>query len=147
MDRNKLWLKNEDEYLKVFYLEKSIEELIKDLHNINDKTVRTEISIVNRAYKLNLYKTQKKDLKFLKEIVTDYIKLNKYTLDEISKKTNVSISLINKFFELNKKPSLKHYEELEGKYYRNENDILNELNAEYKIKDLKGWELEQIKKK
>ena len=33
------------------------------------------------------------------------------------------------------------------KYYRNENDILNELNAEYKIKDLKGWELEQINKK
>jgi len=147
MDKKKLWLKNEDEYLKVFYLEKSIEELIKDLHNINDKIVRTEISIVNRAYKLNIYRRKKKDLKLLKEIVTDYIKLNKYTLDEISKKTNVSICLINKFFEVNIKPSKKHYEEEENKYYRNENDILNELNAEYKIKDLKGWELEQINKK
>ena len=138
------WTKQEDTYLKVFFNKLNKEEISRELHIINPKAKRTDASIINRAYRLNLKVQVKRSLKEDRDIVFNLIKKG-FTIPEINKKTKISIGVINKFFErnyiINEKP-----EEIERRYYETEKDILKEINISYDSENLKGWELKQFKK-
>ena len=142
--RKRKWHKNEDVFLKEFFHKLNINDLTKQLNNINTGLQRTQGAIISRAYKIRANEKKPLNVAEAMKTISDLIQKG-MTIEGVYKKTKIPMSIINDFFK-NNNVFLDLDTDKQKKYYETEDDILKEYDLLYDPKELKGWELEQYKK-
>ncbi len=138
MANYKIWEKYEIDFLIDTYHTTDIKHIAKELN-------RPEKGVFFKAHKLGLKNktTYAKNKK--KEYLSSLINSGVYDVDELSRKTGLSVVVCNKGIGIYNALMVKPKQVIID-YVLTEQDIFDSMDLKYEPKDLKGWELEQFNK-